>query len=178
MPRRSAQRSMHERETSFRRSSRPSRRASRRGRAGRGSWPRRRYHHRFASSRRRRKAKRQSCAQARGDRGTRSRRGCVQGARSTGTLQADRDDGGKVAAGGVVAEISGKTRALLTGERTALNFLGHLSGIATLTAVLCRGGGRHQSPHRLHAQDDAWPARLGEIRGAMRRRRQSSLRAL
>ena len=44
------------------------------------------------------------------------------------------DDGGKVAAGGVVAEISGKTRALLTGERTALNFLGRLSGIATLTA--------------------------------------------
>jgi nicotinate-nucleotide pyrophosphorylase (carboxylating) len=43
------------------------------------------------------------------------------------------DDGGKVA-GGVVAEISGKTRALLTGERTGLNFLGRLSGIATLTA--------------------------------------------
>ena len=34
----------------------------------------------------------------------------------------------------MVAEISGKTRALLTGERTALNFLGRLSGIATLTA--------------------------------------------
>ena len=30
--------------------------------------------------------------------------------------------------------MSGKTRALLTGERTALNFLGRLSGIATLTA--------------------------------------------
>ena len=44
------------------------------------------------------------------------------------------DDGGKVAAGGAVAEIAGKTRALLTGERTALNFLGRLSGIATLTA--------------------------------------------
>ncbi len=44
------------------------------------------------------------------------------------------DDGGKVAAGGVIAEIAGKTRALLTGERTALNFLGRLSGIATLTA--------------------------------------------
>jgi nicotinate-nucleotide pyrophosphorylase (carboxylating) len=43
-------------------------------------------------------------------------------------------DGGKVAAGGVIAEIAGKTRALLTGERTALNFLGRLSGIATLTA--------------------------------------------
>jgi nicotinate-nucleotide pyrophosphorylase (carboxylating) len=45
------------------------------------------------------------------------------------------DDGGKVAAGGTIAQISGKTRPLLTGERTALNFLGRLSGIATLTAA-------------------------------------------
>jgi nicotinate-nucleotide pyrophosphorylase (carboxylating) len=44
-------------------------------------------------------------------------------------------DGGKVAAGGTIARISGKTRAILTGERTALNFLGRLSGIATLTAA-------------------------------------------
>jgi nicotinate-nucleotide pyrophosphorylase (carboxylating) len=33
-----------------------------------------------------------------------------------------------------VAVVSGPARALLTGERTALNFLAHLSGIATLTA--------------------------------------------
>ena len=33
----------------------------------------------------------------------------------------------------VVAEVSGPARALLTGERTALNFLGRMSGIATLT---------------------------------------------
>lgn len=44
-------------------------------------------------------------------------------------------DGGKVEAGGTVAKVAGKTRALLTGERTALNFLGRLSGIATLTAA-------------------------------------------
>ena len=44
------------------------------------------------------------------------------------------DDGGAVAAGGTIAEISAKARALLSGERTALNFLGRLSGIATLTA--------------------------------------------
>jgi nicotinate-nucleotide pyrophosphorylase (carboxylating) len=43
-------------------------------------------------------------------------------------------DGGKVDAGGIIARISGDARALLTGERTALNFLGHMSGIATLTA--------------------------------------------
>jgi nicotinate-nucleotide pyrophosphorylase (carboxylating) len=34
-----------------------------------------------------------------------------------------------------VARIKGRTRALLSGERVALNFLGHLSGIATLTAA-------------------------------------------
>ncbi|MDQ3758532.1 MAG: carboxylating nicotinate-nucleotide diphosphorylase [Actinomycetota bacterium] len=33
-----------------------------------------------------------------------------------------------------IARVSGPARAILTGERTALNFLGHLSGIATLTA--------------------------------------------
>lgn len=36
--------------------------------------------------------------------------------------------------GGRVAEIEGPARAILTGERTALNFLQRLSGIATLTA--------------------------------------------
>ncbi|MDO8186700.1 carboxylating nicotinate-nucleotide diphosphorylase [Conexibacter sp. JD483] len=35
---------------------------------------------------------------------------------------------------GPVLEIAGNARALLTGERTALNFLGRLSGVATLTA--------------------------------------------
>jgi nicotinate-nucleotide pyrophosphorylase (carboxylating) len=43
-------------------------------------------------------------------------------------------DGGRIEAGGVIARLSGDARALLTAERTALNFLGHLSGIATLTA--------------------------------------------
>jgi nicotinate-nucleotide pyrophosphorylase (carboxylating) len=43
-------------------------------------------------------------------------------------------DGDKIKAGTVLARLSGKTRVLLTGERVALNFLQHLSGIATLTA--------------------------------------------
>ena len=43
-------------------------------------------------------------------------------------------DGGSVAAGAKIATVSGKTRAILSAERTALNFLGCLSGIATLTA--------------------------------------------
>ncbi len=44
------------------------------------------------------------------------------------------EDGGQVASGDTIATVSAKTRALLTGERTALNFLNRLSGIATLTA--------------------------------------------
>ena len=42
-------------------------------------------------------------------------------------------DGSKVESKTVVAEVVGPARALLTGERTALNFLGRMSGIATLT---------------------------------------------
>jgi nicotinate-nucleotide pyrophosphorylase (carboxylating) len=42
-------------------------------------------------------------------------------------------DGDAVAAGDVVARVTGAARSVLTGERTALNFLGHLSGVATLT---------------------------------------------
>ena len=42
------------------------------------------------------------------------------------------------AAGSVVLVLSGPARALLTGERTALNFLGRLSGVATATALAVR----------------------------------------
>ena len=42
-------------------------------------------------------------------------------------------DGSAVSPGEVVVEVYGSARALLTGERTALNFLGRMSGIATLT---------------------------------------------
>jgi len=44
------------------------------------------------------------------------------------------DDGARVAAGTTVLVAEGPTRDLLTAERTALNLLGHLSGIATHTA--------------------------------------------
>jgi nicotinate-nucleotide pyrophosphorylase (carboxylating) len=40
--------------------------------------------------------------------------------------------------GGPVLAISGRARALLTGERTALNFLTHLSGVATMAALAAR----------------------------------------
>ncbi|MBN1887634.1 MAG: carboxylating nicotinate-nucleotide diphosphorylase [Thermoflexales bacterium] len=42
-------------------------------------------------------------------------------------------EGTRVVPGQVLAEVSGPARALLTAERTALNFLGRMSGIATLT---------------------------------------------
>jgi nicotinate-nucleotide pyrophosphorylase (carboxylating) len=45
-------------------------------------------------------------------------------------------DGDSVAAGTTLMLLSGNARAILSGERTALNLLGHLSGIATATAAL------------------------------------------
>ncbi len=47
-------------------------------------------------------------------------------------LRANATDGDAVAAGTVLMHIEGRARGLLTAERTALNFLQHLSGIATL----------------------------------------------
>ena len=69
-------------------------------------------------------------------------------------------------AGAGVLRVEGSARALLTAERTALNFLGRLSGVATLTATR-----RARDPRRRrrgeaarHAQDHAGPARAREAR--------------
>jgi nicotinate-nucleotide pyrophosphorylase (carboxylating) len=43
-------------------------------------------------------------------------------------------EGDPLTPGSVLLEISGSTRSILSGERTALNFLGHLCGIATLSS--------------------------------------------
>jgi len=48
------------------------------------------------------------------------------------------EDGTTVQAAQVVAHLSGPARSLLSAERVALNFLGHLSGIATITAQCVR----------------------------------------
>jgi nicotinate-nucleotide pyrophosphorylase (carboxylating) len=54
-----------------------------------------------------------------------------------------RHDGDRCEPGTVVADVSGSARALLTAERTALNFLQRLSGIATETArYVTAAGGR------------------------------------
>ncbi len=49
------------------------------------------------------------------------------------TIATARHDGAKLARGDVIAEIEGPARGILTAERTALNFMGHLSGIASAT---------------------------------------------
>ena len=47
-------------------------------------------------------------------------------------------DGERVGKGDIIARITGKTRVLLKGERTALNLVQHMSGIATATDKLVR----------------------------------------
>jgi nicotinate-nucleotide pyrophosphorylase (carboxylating) len=47
-----------------------------------------------------------------------------------------RPDGSTVETGSLIATVAGPARSILTGERVALNFLGHLSGVATATAAL------------------------------------------
>jgi nicotinate-nucleotide pyrophosphorylase (carboxylating) len=51
------------------------------------------------------------------------------------SFQTKMRDGAKAAAKDVLAELEGPVAAILSGERVALNFVGHLSGIATLTAA-------------------------------------------
>lgn len=53
-------------------------------------------------------------------------------------IQAHVHDGSAVARGIHVLTISGPARAILSGERTALNFVGRMSGVATLTAAYVR----------------------------------------
>ena len=67
---------------------------------------------------------------------------------------------------------SGPARALLAAERTALNLLGHLSGIATLTARYVARGRRDRRDDPRHAQDDPGHARAREGGGRRGRRSQ------
>ena len=50
-------------------------------------------------------------------------------------------DGARLESAQVIATVTGPLRAILTAERTALNFLSHLSGIATLTAQFVEAAG-------------------------------------
>ncbi|MCC8980999.1 carboxylating nicotinate-nucleotide diphosphorylase [Bradyrhizobium acaciae] len=53
-------------------------------------------------------------------------------------LRAEQPDGSAVESDQVIAIIDGPARSLLTAERTALNFLCHLSGVASATATLVK----------------------------------------
>ena len=85
-------------------------------------------------------------------------------------------DGSAVKPGTKLMTISGNARAILSSERTALNFLGHLSGIATATAEFVKRIAHTKARVDLHPQDDAGTARAGKIRRPLRRRLQSPLR--
>jgi len=49
-------------------------------------------------------------------------------------MKVERGDGSRLSPGDVIATIAGPARGILTGERVALNFLCHLSGVASATA--------------------------------------------
>ncbi len=50
------------------------------------------------------------------------------------TAEVYKNDGDVLRKGDIIAEIHGKTKAILKGERTALNLIQHMSGVATATA--------------------------------------------
>lgn len=50
------------------------------------------------------------------------------------TFKKYKDDGDRLEKGDIIAELTGPTKNLLKGERTSLNLLQHMSGIATMTA--------------------------------------------
>lgn len=57
----------------------------------------------------------------------------------------ERPDGSRVAPGDVIATLHGPARGMLTAERTALNFLCHLSGIASATASVVEAVRGHRA---------------------------------
>jgi nicotinate-nucleotide pyrophosphorylase (carboxylating) len=57
----------------------------------------------------------------------------------------ERPDGSHLSPGDVIATLTGPTRGILTAERVALNFLCHLSGIATATAAIVKAVRGHRA---------------------------------
>ena len=79
-------------------------------------------------------------------------------------------EGATMHADSEVCIIDGPARSLLTAERSALNFLQLLSGVATATSRYVAASGRHRRRDPGYAQDLARPAAGAKIRGAGRRR--------
>ncbi|MDB5408482.1 MAG: Quinolinate phosphoribosyltransferase [Rhodospirillales bacterium] len=61
------------------------------------------------------------------------------------TFAVQRPDGSAVAAGDRIALVTGGARPILSGERVALNFMTHLSGIASLVAQLVEASRGHRA---------------------------------
>jgi nicotinate-nucleotide pyrophosphorylase (carboxylating) len=61
------------------------------------------------------------------------------------TVRRLKPEGSDVKAGDEVLEIEGRARSILTAERVALNFVGRMSGIATLTQKMVRAIGNHKA---------------------------------
>jgi nicotinate-nucleotide pyrophosphorylase (carboxylating) len=60
-------------------------------------------------------------------------------------MKVEKPDGSRLVPGDDIATLSGPARGLLTGERVALNFLSHLSGIATATAGIVDAVAGHRA---------------------------------
>ena len=56
-----------------------------------------------------------------------------------------RPDGSRVVPGDIVLHLQGRTRAILSAERVALNLMCHLSGVATCTAALVEAARPHKA---------------------------------
>ena len=85
-------------------------------------------------------------------------------------------DGDALQKGDIIAELSGSTAMLLKGERTALNLIQHMSGIATATGrEACRG---HARIDYRHPQNTAWSSLPAKICSRLRRRQKPPLQPL
>src|SRR5258708_26256798 len=60
-------------------------------------------------------------------------------------VRIERPDGSRVKPGDRIAILAGPARGMLTAERVALNFLGHLSGVASATATLVEAVHGHKA---------------------------------
>jgi nicotinate-nucleotide pyrophosphorylase (carboxylating) len=61
------------------------------------------------------------------------------------TITLEKPDGSPVKRGDVIMRLKGPARAILAGERVALNFIGQLSGVATATAALVEAAKPHKA---------------------------------
>ncbi len=89
----------------------------------------------------------------------------------------ERHDGARLQPGDLIATVSGPARGILTGERTALNFLSHLSGVASATRGIADAIAHTKAQVCCTPQNHARPAFGAEIRDPGGRRVQPPVRA-